>query len=89
MIARGASRDGVIAIEVEDGCGGIPEEKVGGIFAAGVQAGADRSGFGLGLAIARQAVEAHGGTIAVRNEPGRCCVFVVELPLIARPSEPV
>lgn len=89
VIVRGSAHEGSVVLEIEDSCGGIPAERVDGIFAAGVQAGADRSGFGLGLAIARQAVEAHGGSIAVRNEPGRCCAFVVELPQTARPSEPV
>jgi signal transduction histidine kinase len=36
---------------------------------------------GLGLAICRKIVEAHGGTISVENIPGRGCEFVVRLPL--------
>jgi two-component system sensor histidine kinase/response regulator len=35
---------------------------------------------GLGLAICRNIVEAHGGTISVENIPGRGCEFVVRLP---------
>jgi signal transduction histidine kinase len=34
---------------------------------------------GLGLAIARQNVEAVGGTLAVRDMPGRGCVFTISL----------
>jgi PAS domain S-box-containing protein len=37
-------------------------------------------GLGLGLYIARQLVEAHGGTIRVTSEPGTGALFVVELP---------
>jgi len=40
-----------------------------------------QSGFGLGLAIAKQAADAHGGSIRVQNLPGKGCVFVLELPV--------
>lgn len=38
-------------------------------------------GFGVGLWVARQAAEAHGGTIRVRSGPGDGAEFTVELPL--------
>jgi signal transduction histidine kinase len=69
-----------IMIEVEDGCGGLPGGTVHKLFDPFVQAGADRSGFGLGLAIAEQATEAHGGTLRVHDLPGRGCVFVLDIP---------
>jgi signal transduction histidine kinase len=37
-------------------------------------------GFGLGLSIAKRIVEAHGGTIAVKNNRGQGASFVVTLP---------
>jgi signal transduction histidine kinase len=37
-------------------------------------------GFGLGLWIARELVEAHGGTIGFDSQPGRGATFWVELP---------
>ena len=46
-------------------------------------AATDRSGLGLGLSIARQAVRAHGGDILIRNMPGQCCVFTIDVPLAA------
>jgi signal transduction histidine kinase len=38
------------------------------------------SGFGLGLFIVRQIVQAHGGSIRLESAPGRGATFVVELP---------
>jgi signal transduction histidine kinase len=67
-------------LKVEDECGGLPPGKAERLFAAFYQASADRSGFGLGLAIARQAIEAHGGTLRVHDIPGRGCIFTLELP---------
>lgn len=72
---------GRVLLEVEDECGGIAPEKIHRIFDPFVQAGADRSGFGLGLAIAKQAVEAHEGSLRVTNLPGKGCVFSLDLPL--------
>ena len=71
------ARPGIV--EIEDECGGLAQGQEKTIFQAFRQAGADRSGFGLGLAIARQAIEAHAGTVAVRNRPGHGCIFVVTL----------
>jgi signal transduction histidine kinase len=69
-----------VMLEVNDACGGLPEGAIEKIFAPFVQAGADRSGFGLGLAIARQAIEAHGGALRATNRPGEGCTFTIELP---------
>jgi signal transduction histidine kinase len=69
---------------VEDACGGLPAGAGAELFEPFVQRGADRSGLGLGLAIARQAIEAHGGTVELRNRPGHGCVFTVRLPAAHR-----
>jgi len=37
----------------------------------------------LGLSIARKAITAHGGDVYVRNLPGKGCIFVIEVPLVA------
>ena len=81
-----------LLIEIEDECGGIPASK-GDLFQAfGDRRGADRSGLGLGLSIARRAVKAHGGDISIRNMPPKGCAFVIEMPMTAtdaRIEEPV
>lgn len=73
-----------LMVEVEDECGGIPASR-GDLFQVfGERRGRDQSGLGLGLSIARRAVLAHGGEVLVRNQPGRGCVFVIDLPLAAQ-----
>jgi signal transduction histidine kinase/Na+/proline symporter len=42
------------------------------------------SGFGLGLYIVRQVVDAHGGRVLLDSAPGRGCTFTVELPMELR-----
>lgn len=69
-----------VVLEVEDQCGGLPAGKAETLFEPFVQAGTDRSGFGLGLAIAKQAADTHHGSLQVRDVPGRGCVFVLEIP---------
>jgi hypothetical protein len=78
--ARGRIRNGRLILEVEDCCGGLPPGKVEEAFAPFVRLDERQSGFGLGLAIAKQAVDAHGGSIRVQNLPGKGCVFVLEFP---------
>ncbi len=72
-----------VLIDVQDECGGLPAGKTEELFAPFEQRSADRSGVGLGLSISRRAVEAHGGTLRVRNIAGEGCVFTIDLP---RPS---
>jgi signal transduction histidine kinase len=74
---------GIVSVEVEDECGGLPEGKSEELFTPFVQRGADRSGFGLGLAIAKDAVQAHQGSVQVSNLPGKGCVFMLTFPSCA------
>ena len=70
-----------LRIEVEDQCGGIPENADDPFKTFADRRRSDRSGLGLGLSIARKAVRVHGGDIHFRNLPGQGCVFVIEVPL--------
>jgi signal transduction histidine kinase len=70
-----------VFIEVQDHCGGIPPSSVEKMFIPfSAQHNDDKTGLGLGLAIARQSVEADGGTLTVRNLAGAGCVFTISLP---------
>jgi two-component system sensor histidine kinase KdpD len=72
-----------VEASVEDDGPGLPEgrdEEVFESFARG-EKGANRRGAGLGLAICRAIVEAHGGTIRTERRPGRGARFAFTLPL--------
>ena len=77
-----ADDDGTAILQVTDSCGGIPEADLPRVFDQLWRGDPARStnGAGLGLAIARGLVDAHGGTIGVANVPGGC-EFTVRLPL--------
>jgi signal transduction histidine kinase len=70
-----------LIVAIQDECGGIPANKTDLFKAFGDRRGTDRSGLGLGLSIARQAVRAHGGDIHIRNMPSTGCVFSIDVPL--------
>ncbi len=70
-----------VAISVEDTGVGIPREAQDRIFDKFVQVGegARRGGAGLGLAICREIVRAHGQRIWVHSEPGEGSTFTFTL----------
>ena len=69
-------------IEVEDGCGGLPEGRTDLFKPFGERRGKNRTGLGLGLSIARRAVRAQGGEIEVRDLPGKGCAFAIHVPAV-------
>jgi len=68
-----------VAIAVEDTGAGIPPEALPHVFDRFVKA-ADSGGAGLGLAIAKSLVEAHGGTITAESPPGEGTTMRFVLP---------
>jgi len=77
-----------VSIAVRDRGIGMSPDALGRIFDRFERAVTDREygGFGLGLWIARQVVQAMDGTITAESEPGRGSTFTVRLPRGARPS---
>ena len=72
--------DGKIMCSVADNGPGIPAAQIPRLFGKFWQAKrGDGRGVGLGLAIARGIVEAHGGTITVNSEEGKGSVFTFPL----------
>jgi signal transduction histidine kinase len=95
-------RGGRVTLEarIEQGCAvfrvvdngvGIPADRLPHIFERFWQGQAgDRSGVGLGLAITKAIIEAHGGTIEVESTPGKGSTFTFRIPgpvSVPRPKE--
>jgi signal transduction histidine kinase len=72
-----------IFLDVKDHCGGLPAGDAESMFLPFRQNGADRSGLGLGLSIARRSVEASAGKLTVVDVPNVGCVFTINLPRFA------
>ncbi len=74
--------DGLAAVfRVWDSGAGIPSEALAHVFERFFRADREGQGAGLGLAICKDIIEAHRGTIAAENEPGGGAAFTVRLPL--------
>jgi signal transduction histidine kinase len=80
-------RNGDVHISVADTGIGIDPEHLPRVFERFYRVDAGRGrhegGTGIGLAIARSVVEAHGGTIRAESVPGRGSVFSFDLPVAA------
>lgn len=81
---RTAEKSKTFLIYIVDEGIGIPEESSGQIFdmftIAKRKGTAGEDSFGLGLAICKQIIEAHGGGISFKNNPVRGATFIIELP---------
>jgi two-component system OmpR family sensor kinase len=82
---RLAAEDGEVLLEVADAGPGVPPKEADRIFERFYRTDRSRTrsqgGVGLGLAIVRSVVEAHGGAVGYRARPGGGSIFRVVLPL--------
>lgn len=80
--------DGEVAISVSDTGIGIPADKLPHLFEEFYQVDyslrRERDGAGLGLAISKHFVEAHGGRIWAESQPGEGSTFTFTLPIVSR-----
>jgi len=72
-----------LIVTVADRGPGIPENELEAIFEPFFQSQvyAKATGFGLGLAIARRAIAAHGGSIQALNRPGGGLTITIMIPV--------
>jgi two-component system, OmpR family, sensor kinase len=73
-----------VVIEVRDNGTGIPDEDLAYIFES-FRSGSSRGGTGMGLAIVKAIVEAHGGAVSAENVPGGGASFRLRLPVQVSP----
>jgi signal transduction histidine kinase len=76
---RYRQEDGQALLDVQDSGPGIPADELPHVFERFYKS-ADSGGMGLGLAIARHLVEAHGGTIRAASALGQGTTIQITLP---------
>ncbi len=84
VLVAGRPSDGSAEISVQDDGPGIPVEALERVFERFYRVDKARSreqgGTGLGLSIVKHIVQAHGGKVWARSEPGRGATFLFTLP---------
>ena len=89
ITARVVDLGGRVRVEVEDHGVGISPEVQARVFDRFYQGDRDTArkmkGMGLGMAISKEIIEAHGGVIGVESEPGEGSTFYIELDKDANP----
>ena len=83
IVVAAQERKGFVRFSVTDNGPGIPKEFQSKLFERFFRLpGSDREGVGLGLAITREIVSAHGGSVGVNSSPGEGSEFYFDLPVM-------
>jgi NtrC-family two-component system sensor histidine kinase KinB len=83
IVVAAEPRQGFVRFSVADNGPGIPKEYQGKLFERFFRLpGSDREGVGLGLAITREIVTAHGGSVGLNSSPGQGSEFYFDLPVM-------
>ncbi|MEJ2313913.1 MAG: ATP-binding protein, partial [Nitrospirota bacterium] len=78
LLSAAQSAGGGVTLEVSDTGSGISAQELPLVFERFYRGA--RGGLGIGLTIVKELVEAHGGSVSVRSEPGKGSTFSVRLP---------
>jgi hypothetical protein len=85
IMVKARREDDSVHISVQDQGQGIPEDEISKIFQdfgrTSVRPTAGEKSTGLGLAICKRMVEAHGGSIWVESKAGEGSIFIFSLPV--------
>jgi len=82
VVSTAQAPENLVAISVADTGAGISPEISAQLFQPFITT--KRQGMGVGLSISRTIIEAHGGSIAPRPNPGGGTVFCFTLPAVAK-----
>jgi signal transduction histidine kinase len=75
---------GKVRVTVSDRGPGVPHATAGRLFEPYERAGrTDGDGFGIGLSVVRSIIDAHGGTVGVKDRPGGGATFWFEIDAIS------
>jgi len=86
LISASEEKNDRVGIKIRDECGGLPPDRIAGLFEPFKKEGMDQTGLGLGLTISKRAIGLINGNVAVQNDPGHGCVFVIDMPRVFVPS---
>lgn len=71
-----------LIIEIEDSGLGMNAEEQTHVFELFYQGAAlSENGSGIGLALSKELIDLHGGTISIKSEPSKGSVFTIKLPI--------